>query len=299
MPEKRPAEKQFSENVDRLIAGQEVRDVPETDLDLKSALDFARLIKHRQPQPSPRFQAELQARLLEKLEQSQNESPATWFQRLWPRLIPHQPVWQAALAVLVILIIGGAVLGVIWGNRTTSPVAQVVVTPGPQSTTAATGTTTATLTTTTTALASATSTVTATTTAATTPVATTPSSFLNVHLSATASTDKTVYRPGEPVVIEVELRNSGSQALVLTHFPPILSIMAQAGQPVLTFLAGQKGYTLGAGESITFRQNWDQKDARQRAVAAGRYHLELEDLDFDGQSYPLDLSQPVSFEITP
>ena len=69
-----PAEKIFSENIDRLISGLEVGSVPEMDQDLKSALDFARLMKVRRPQPAPRFQSELKARLLQKLAQQENRS---------------------------------------------------------------------------------------------------------------------------------------------------------------------------------------------------------------------------------
>ena len=114
-----------------------------------------------------------------------------------------------------------------------------------------------------------------------------------------ASTDKSSYAPGEKVVIQVSLKNSGAQPLLLAEYPPILSLMSALGNPVFTFLGSQPGRTLAAGEVVSFSETWNQIDSKGRAVEAGRYYLELEDIDLQGQTYKLQLSQPVSFEIIP
>jgi hypothetical protein len=286
-------EDKFSENIDRLLTGQEIRDAAETDQDLKSALDFARLMKLKRPQPAAQFQSNLKARLLEKLAEQEAEVQPTWFQRLMPR----QPVWQAVTAVIVILVISGIVLGIVLHNGGTEPVVQAPTTSAPAMTTSAPATTKTATTTTATKTTTATTTAAATTTSAA-PSATVPSGIQGVRLSAEATTDKSSYAPGEPVVIQVNLKNLGARPVILAQFPPILSLMSAAGEPVLSFMAGQSGRTLVVGESVSFYQVWGQKDARGRSVASGRYYLELEDIDMQGQAYKLKLSQPVSFEIT-
>jgi hypothetical protein len=310
-----PAEQIFSENLDRLLKGQEIRNVPESEQDLKTALDFASLMKLRRPQPKPQFQADLKARLLQKLSGQEIETHPDWFHRL----IPRQPIWQALSVLAVILVIGGVLVGLLLRDNPPAPVvnAPIMTTPAmtgaaPSATTAAPKTTSpptttaaATTAATATMAPASTTAATATRTPATTapaasviPPATVPPGLQGVMLTAEGSTDKLVYAPGEKVLIEVKLKNSGAQPLILAQFPPILSLMSAAGNPVLSFHAGQNGRTLAAGESISFSQEWDQKDAKTRIVPSGFYYLELEDIDLQGQAYKLKLSQPVVFEIT-
>jgi hypothetical protein len=283
-----PAEKIFSENVDRLMSGLEVRNLPEADQDLKSALDFARLMKGRRPQPAPRFKSELKARLLQKLAQQETEVEPTWFERLMPR----QLLWRAVTILAVLLVAGGIFVGILLRNNGSAPIVQAptktvpasTATPGATTTTAAAAVTTARPTT-----------VTATTSAAPTTAAAIPQG----SITAVANTDKSSYAPGEKVVIQVSLKNASTQPLLLSEYPPILSLMSALGNPVFTFLGSQPGRTLAAGETVSFSETWYQTDTKGQAVAVGRYYLELEDIDLQGQTYKLQLSQPISFEITP
>jgi hypothetical protein len=282
-------EKIFSENVDRLISGLEVREVPETDQDLQTALDFARLMQLNRPQPGAQFQADLKARLLQKLAQQEAEVKPAWFQRL----IPRQPVWQFVSVVAVILVIGGIVLGLVLRDGGSTPVVQAPVTTAP----AMTGTTPAVTTTATTYATATLATSTAPATSAA-PTSTVLSGLQGIQISADATTDQSTYAPGEPVVIKVTLKNSGLRPVTFTQYPPILSLLSAAGNPVLSFQAGQSGLTLGVGDAVSFFEYWNQSDAKNRVVPAGSYHLELEDIDLQGQAYKIKLSQPVSFEIT-
>jgi hypothetical protein len=299
MDNRKKTEKIFTENVDRLIAGKEVLHMSEEDRDLNSALDFARLMRHRQPQPSERFQSELRERLLIRLGQkSLPEFRPPW----WQKVVPHQPLWQAVSAVFILLVLVGVVLGILWrpGSHETiiqAPTPTPSLTPTFSTTTAkpaTTSTTSATMTTTSAATTAPAPGVSFTFT--TTPSATFPA---GVKLLAAAQTEKTRYALGEPVNIKVTLTNTGPTAIYFAQFPPILSLMAADGQPVLSFLAGKTGLTIQPGSSMAFSQTWQQNDAHGNSVPAGRYYLELEDMDLQGQAIKLNLIQPVSFEIGP
>jgi hypothetical protein len=234
--------------------------------------------------------------LLQKLTQPASEVEPTWFQKLFVR----RPLWQTVSAVLVVLVFSGIILSVVLRNEPSAPVIQAPDKTFPAITTQAPALTSTTPAKSTTAPATTVAAATtATSAAATTSAAAAPTGIQNVKIMAEASTDKNSYAPGEKVVIEVKLKNAGSGPLVLAQFPPILSLMSSAGNPVISFLGNQGARTLAAGETASFYQIWDLTDAKGRSVPAGIYHLELEDLDMQGQAYKLHLSQPVSFEIKP
>ena len=51
-------EKKFSENLDRILAGEEIKPDPAMDDDLRSALDFSTRIKDLRASPTQQFQAQ-------------------------------------------------------------------------------------------------------------------------------------------------------------------------------------------------------------------------------------------------
>ncbi len=117
-------------------------------------------------------------------------------------------------------------------------------------------------------------------------------------LTAQADTSKTAYRPGEPVKIDVVLKNVTSEPFTVKQFPPILSLMrTETKQPVYTFAGGKSDRTLAPGESAEFILNWDQLDDRGNPAPGGEYYLELEDLDSPGGSVRLNFTRPVHFDI--
>jgi hypothetical protein len=141
----------------------------------------------------------------------------------------------------------------------------------------------------------ATTTATATTPAATQPPAPSPGTLV----SATASTDKTAYQPGETVKIELELKNMSGAPLALAKLPPIVSLMqAQTGQAVYTSPPGKEVRTLAPQEVARFNYAWNQTDFNGRPVT-GSYYIELEDLEYQGQPIQLNQGTPPRFEILP
>ncbi len=113
-------EKSFSQIVDRLLAGETVNIDPETEKDLGKELDFARRMIALRQSPDPQFQADLKARLLQKLAEQDVKAHAPEKPGFWRRLWPQARAWQVAMAVLAILIIGG----IVWRTgtlRSTAP----------------------------------------------------------------------------------------------------------------------------------------------------------------------------------
>jgi hypothetical protein len=111
-------------------------------------------------------------------------------------------------------------------------------------------------------------------------------------------TNKTNYSPGETVVIELIYENISPDILTIEKMPPILSVMnSETGEPVYTFAAGKNTRSLSQGESVTFTYSWDQKDFDGRVVG-GKYYIELEDLEYQGQTLKFYMPQPAGFEIT-
>ncbi len=104
--------KKFSEEVDRLLAGQEPKVDQGADADLRSTLDFARKMADLRPNPTPEFKAQLEARLRQQFEAQEPKERATRGSSWFRRFIPRSPVWQAATALLVILLI----FGITWSS---------------------------------------------------------------------------------------------------------------------------------------------------------------------------------------
>jgi hypothetical protein len=271
-------EKQFSENLDRLLRGKDLKITAQADRELVSALEFAGLMKNLRPVPSAEFKTALQQRLSAGLKAGESEADRNWFQKLFL----NRPVWQTVSLVLILVIVGGTVLGLVlrsgglqWGSLSPGDNTPPVHTPTLSATTAAPTATTGTTTTATTAVVP------------------------DFYLSAEAAVDKAAYSAGEEVLITITLRNEGSQPLEFKKYPPIVSLMSDSGSPVLTFQAGQSSLKLAAGAAAVFTRTWDQIDAKGRSVSPGSYYIELEDVEIPGQSLKVNLTGPHSFAILP
>lgn len=273
----------FSEQVDRILSGRDEIPNEILDTDLRSALEFARKMTKLRSSPSPQFESLLKARLIQRLIEQGDKARTTETQGWTGWFISHRPAWQAATAVVVIL----AAAGIAWAtgvfDTRPSPVVSI------PATTSAGGT------------VPATSMPAATTPVSTKPPATSiPAPVPGILLAVDASTDKIVYQYGEEVKIAITLRNAGLQTLRLEQFPPITSLMqSESRQPVYTFRAGQDTRVLDPEESAFFEISWRQIDFHGRPVPGGEYYLELEDLDYQGQSVQLQLLRPARFEVLP
>ncbi len=291
MGKEQVAEKLFSDQLDRILSGQEIQLEEQTDDDLRTALEFAHKITTLRRNPSPIFTARLREKLVEKLE-TQESRQTGWL----AKIISVQPIWQAAAGVIIVLIFAGIlwITGIIdfrpsgIPNSPTSATTTAVTTTVPKTTTAAPTTTS---TTTTAATASSTTTAKPTTTLPPSPV-----SIPKILVSG--STDKTNYATGETVIVDITMQNRGAEYLKIENFPPILSLMdTKTQQPVYTFPAGSGTANLPPNAQTSFRMIWNQQDSEGKTISPGNYYLELEDLNYQGQAVKLSLAQPVQFSV--
>jgi hypothetical protein len=284
-------EKLFSENIDRLLKGEEVELELEAGEDWRTALDFARRMTHLRAEPSIQFQSSLKARLLQKLSEKEADAHEGWF---W-RLIPREAIWQT-VAVFAVMVLVGAV---VWGTMFRNPQSPMVQAPTPSITVAPT-TTAPSMTMAPTTKPALTTSAAAPATSAAPTTTTTPAIAAPTYLVASGNTNKSVYQTGETVTIHMTWQNVTTRGLTINEFPPILSVMDKAsGQPVFTFAAGKSSQTLAPGEKASYDQVWNQLDFQGRQVAPDGYYIELEEMYFQGKSVPLKLTAPVNFLIEP
>jgi hypothetical protein len=273
--------KLFSEQLDRMLAGEEIKTGGEMNDDLRQALNFAGEIKAMRSEPSPQYHDLLKNKLLANIRagEAETEQKLSWLDKF-----VRQPVWRTVTTVVVIAIISG----IIWA-------AGFFKEPGsPQETSDRNQ---AVMTSAATALpqASAPPSLKA---AGAMPAASESAAvqFLQVN----GVTDKSIYTnsSSDPVDITITLENVSGQPLSIPQYPPILSLMqSDTMQPVFTFMAGDIATSLAPGETVTYSVTWDQRDAGGHLVSPGTYYLELEDLDMQGQSMKLNFASSVQFEI--
>jgi hypothetical protein len=276
---------EFLKNLDRLLAGEKIVIDPAAEKELAAALDFAQKIKGLRAVPSAEFTAQLKAKLLNQIAQSEEAARVKKARGWWANFTANRVVWQTVTAVLVICLI----TGLLWAtNFLRFPGGAPSTTPIVSATT----------TTSTTAIVSVTTTnVTTTATSTTNPgTSTAPSGPLVVK----AGTDQTAYAAGDNVKINVAITNVTYNTIVIPAYPPILSLMqADSSQPVYTFAAGPLPRTISPGETANFELNWNQLDAKGQEVPAGSYYIELEDINTGGRTIKLNLTSPVRFNILP
>jgi len=269
MNKQQKIDKQFSENLDRILAGQSVQAEKIDDADLLTALDFAAGMAEMKPVITPQFQIRLKAELLEKLEKQETRVK----KNPWYSLSLRQPVWQAVTAIFLVVL----VISVIWRSGLFN------ISRVPQPTTTMT-------TSTTTVKPTSTTTYTTTSTTAAAPAA-------NL-LTYSISTDKALYKTGENVIINLTLKNISSQTMKMEQLPPILSIMnSDTHKPVYTFAAGKDIRTLATGDSVQYSYSWNNADFNGQIVT-GKYYIELEDMEYQGQTLKFQQPNPVHFEVT-
>jgi hypothetical protein len=115
MARKRDEEREFIENIERLLAGEDVAVGKEMSEEYRTAFDFARKLTESRADPSPVFKQQLKDRLLLKLTEREVEArQKVRLGSIWEflgNLVPRSPVWRTAAATLVIVLV---TVGVLW-----------------------------------------------------------------------------------------------------------------------------------------------------------------------------------------
>lgn len=112
---RKDVDKEFSEDIDRVLAGEEVKLGTEASDDYRAAVDFAQRLIRLRPTPPAFFEAKLRERLLQRLSEQETKAPArakeNWFWEGLRRLVPQTMVWRAVTTTLLVIIVAS---GVFW-----------------------------------------------------------------------------------------------------------------------------------------------------------------------------------------
>lgn len=236
-------EKEFSENIDRILAGQEVKVSADIDDDYRTALDLAQKLIRLRAVPSPSFKAQLKERLLLKLSEQETKAPAgakkNWLWEGLRHLVPHKMVWRAVTTTALVLVL--AAVGVVWyiGSFTQAPPPSPAPVPAPP------------------------------------PAPRPPPPVLQVS----AVPAQVSYLPGERVEIEFSFTNTFSEPITVSPFPPEIRIMSSRRHEVVLLLsAGTRDLKLEPGETVPYRITLDKLDIGGQQVSPGWYYVAVRDV---------------------
>lgn len=115
MDEETKLEKEFSENVDKMLAGQSAEIDATQGEDYQATLDFVHKLIELRSAPRPSFEAKLKASLLSKLSESEQETKSS-FWKGWLNMVTanmNKSIWRAVTPVVLVVILA---VGVMWGT---------------------------------------------------------------------------------------------------------------------------------------------------------------------------------------
>jgi hypothetical protein len=113
MNKKPNKDKQLLENLDRIVAGEKLKDDSGLDKDTKAALELSREMTSWPKSPSKEFKAQMKARVTHQLaEQTEREAKKSSFWEF--RDLIHRPVWRFTIAAVIMAIIAGIIFLIIY-----------------------------------------------------------------------------------------------------------------------------------------------------------------------------------------
>lgn len=248
-------EKEFLENLDRLLAGEEVTAAEDMSEDCRTAIEFSKKLIECRAHPSPSFKAKLKQRLLQKLAEQEAEAhqkeKANWFREGLRNLFPRRPVWQYATAMVTVLMLVFAIV-----------LSSTVFVPSPVGEEPVNGDEG--------------------------PIIGIPEQNL---LGLEAIPQEMVISLAEEVVeIELVFQNISSESLTVTSFPPSIEIIRD-GEVVRNLEAGGVGVEILQSESVTYTLVWDLRDNSGEKVLPGWYSININDVTLSKTGEPTEIHQ--------
>lgn len=290
MPRRKREEQEFLDNIERLIAGEEVSIGGDADEDLRTTIEFSRRLSDLHTGPSVEFKDKLKSRLLLKLTEQEvaarQRAEKNWLRDILDRLVPQSPVWRTAAVTLVMIVAGVTVMwrtGVFTGVP--APGADVVesaqrgVEKGVLSMEAV---------------------VVEEEAADEAPM---------VGLSKEAPTPEAAIvslfdmqvTPSEPIIAEyrhevsyqLTFSNTSDETIVVTPFPPRFTIVGDGTlRPVRILTEGDQSIEVGASASIVYVFTWDQRDDDDTQLPPGGYTVYPGTVTVTGSGEPWTVDFP-------
>jgi len=245
-------EKEFSENVDRILAGEEVQVSAAVSDDIHTALDFARKLVGLRDVPSYSFQARLKERLLQKLseEEVQVEAKRNWILEGLRRLVPQTMVWRAVTTTALVIIL--AAVGVFWyiggigQPPPPAPAPAPIPTPAPMPPKA--------------------------------PPPRPPQPSLELEAIPLSPIEYApgIFLLGEEVKIEFRFSNASSEPITVAPFPPEIEIVRpKTDEVVRSFSEGSEQLDISPVETVEYTLTWDQYNDDGKQVVPGWYYVNV------------------------
>ncbi len=269
MPRRKREEQDFLENIERLIAGEEVSIGEGADEDLRTTIEFSRKLSDLHTGPSVEFKDRLKSRLLLKLTQQEfaarQRAEKNWFRDILDRLVPQSPVWRTAAVTLVMIV---AVVTVMWRTGvftgTPAPVADVVesaqrgVEKGILSMEAV--------------VEEAESTDEAPMVGLSKEVPAPEAAIVSLFDVQVTPSESTISEYGHEVSYQLTFSNTSNETVVVTPFPPRFTIVGdETLRPVRILTEGNQSIEVGASASIVYVFTWDQRDDDDTQIPPGWY----------------------------
>jgi cytoskeletal protein RodZ len=253
-------DKQFIEDVERLLAGEAVDTGDVIDEDYKRTLEFTQRLMAMRDEPRPVFRSSLKARLIEKLAETEFRESTSAVRIPWWR----RPVWGVVVAVIVTAVS----LSIMWRAGVFIPF-PAAAPPAPTTPTVPTTPTAPTAPTTPTT--PKTPTTPTTPTEPTAPAETTVPAFELVEINAVPL--QTAYAEGAEVSVTLTVTNHGPDTISLSPFPPEIDITSPDRGTVWEMSGGGEELSIEAGNTETYYFTWNQQDNTNNAVAGGEYTI--------------------------
>lgn len=269
MPRRKREEQEFLENIERLIAGEEVSIGEGADEDLRTTIEFSRKLSDLHTGPSVEFKDRLKSRLLLKLTEQEvaarQRAEKNWFRDILDRLVPQSPVWRTAAVTLVMIV---AVVTVMWRTGvftgTPAPVADVVesaqrgVEKGILSMEAV--------------VEEAESTDEAPMVGLSKEVPAPEAAIVSLFDVQVTPSESTISEYGHEVSYQLTFSNTSDETIVVTPFPPRFTIVGDGTlRPVRILTEGDQSIEVGASASIVYVFTWDQRDDDDTQLPPGWY----------------------------
>ena len=251
-------ERDFAENIDRLLAGEEPADTKGLSEDHRTALNFARKLTESRVDPSPTFQAQLKERLLSRLAQEEAKTAFSFWEFL-RNLVPQSPAWRTATVTIVMVLIAVSVL---WrtGMFTQAPLLEDL------------------------AVEEAGTVERAAPVAAPEMAAAPPGIEIEEEAIVTFSlpplqlttlqSEPLVYSPGDIITLDLMFQNTTAEPITITPFPPAIHIIhSDSLTPIRSLTEGTESLELAPSATMNYTLVWNQEDNSGEQVAPGWYSV--------------------------
>ena len=249
-------EKEFSEKIDRILAGQKVEAGEDVSEDFRATIQFAQKLEELRDKPLPVFKEQLKRRLLLKLAEKeaaaeeQRERRFSFWETM-SNLAPRSSVWRTAIATVVVVVLAAVVF---WESGIFIQAPEQAAERGTEPPAAATAP----------APAFAPE-------EPEEPSVAMSDSGAMLNLEPTVEEAK-VYMRGEEIEIDLVFSNTGPESIMLTSFPPAIQInRIDTGEVVRTFALGNESAEISASGKLDYTLVWDQLDDGGKQVEPGRY----------------------------